>query len=60
MRANRRETRAMANRVARWTNYEPFTFKDGIRWAWVTYEAEMPIGERRAVKVSEVSLEDAQ
>jgi hypothetical protein len=41
------------NRVARWTNYELFTFRDGIRWAWVTYEAEMPFGERYCVDVKE-------
>lgn len=41
------------NRVARWTNYELFTFCTGVRYAWVTYEAEMPFGERRPVEVKE-------
>lgn len=49
-----------AKRVARWTNYEPHGFRDGVRYAWVTYEAEMPFGERQCVKVSEISRADAE
>jgi hypothetical protein len=37
----------------RWTNYEPFTFVDGVRNAWVTYELSDALAERVCVGVSE-------
>jgi hypothetical protein len=27
----------------RWMNYEPFTFVDGVRHAWVTYEIDRDV-----------------
>jgi hypothetical protein len=47
-------------RTARWVNYELYGFANGNRMAWVTYEAEMPLGERRCIKVSELSRADAE
>ena len=47
------------NNVTRWTSYEQFTFRDGVRFAWVAYEATVP-GERRCVGVSETSREEAE
>lgn len=45
----------MKTTTRRWTNYEMHGFLDGDRMAWVTYEAAMPFGERRCVRVSEAS-----
>ena len=40
----------------RFVVYERFTFSDGVRFAWVTYELPVDghhVGERRCVGVSE-------
>lgn len=40
------------SKAQRYTVYELFTFNNGVRYAWVTYE--LPVGgERRCVAVSE-------
>ena len=49
-----RAVRMTSHKIARWTSYEPFTFADGsVRMAMLTWEAEMPFGERSCVGVVE-------
>ena len=56
-------TNERGTKRTRWITYEPFTFTDGVRHAWVAWEMCFTNGwpsEPRCIGVSEVSHEDAE
>jgi len=44
----------------RWTTYEMFGFKDGARYAWITWQLDDALAERRCVAVSEEARPESE